>query len=170
MTQQIEVVGKAVYLEFRKATGSGSSATTQILLTPEARANSTISPGASTFTEPFNVQMAVYRRRISNYQPRKTWRFIAAGKSSTAVPTGAVSPAVSVNSAALTLLEFTNRTFEAMASDSWVLFKEPVVVEVTSEDMMSIRLGKTPYKVLGRVWRSRKFLGFPAEFYDKPTA
>lgn len=166
MTQQIEVVGKAVYLEFRKATSSGSSATTQILLTPEASANSTISPGASAFTEPFNVQMAVYRRRISNYQPRKTWRFIAAGKSSKTI----TASAASANSAALTLLEFTNRTFEQMAADSWVLFKEPVVVEVTAEDMLSIRLGKTPYKVLGRVWRSRKFLGFPAEFYDKPTA
>ena len=166
MTQQIEVVGKAVYLEFRKATSSGSSATTQILLTPEASANSTISPGASAFTEPFNVQMAVYRRRISNYQPRKTWRFIAAGKSSKTI----TASGASANSAALTLLEFTNRTFEQMAADSWVLFKEPVVVEVTAEDMLSIRLGKTPYKVLGRVWRSRKFLGFPAEFYDKPTA
>ena len=160
-TQQ-QVIGKAVYLEFRRTNPTGASATTQILITPEADGIATTTSGSA----PAVVQLAMFRRRISSYQPRKTWRFIAAGKSSrTVAPT-----ATSVNAAALSLIDFTNRTFEALASEGWKLFKDPIVVEVTKDDMQSVRLGKTPYKVLGRVWKSRKFLGFPAEFYEKPMA
>ncbi len=41
----------------------------------------------------------------------------------------------------------------------------PIIVEVASEDLDGIRLGKTPYKVLGRITRVRKALGFSQELF-----
>jgi hypothetical protein len=65
------------------------------------------------------------------------------------------------------LLSFADPLFTQLATNNWKLFKEPVVVEVTAEDLECVRTGKTPYKTLGRIWKARKFLGFPAEFIDK---
>jgi hypothetical protein len=153
MTTQLPTVGKAVYLEFRKG-----SMTTQVLFMPEGMASShTIVP------------LSMYRRRISEHAPRKTWRLIA-GTTTTAkmapVTSGAVSnPAAA--SMATTMLTFADPLFTQLSTNNWKLLKEPVVVEVTADDLECVRTGKTPYKALGRIWKARKFLGFPAEFIDK---
>jgi hypothetical protein len=47
----------------------------------------------------------------------------------------------------------------------WTLFKQPIAVEVTPEDMDDVRLGKTPYKILGRITRCRRTLGFGEELF-----
>jgi hypothetical protein len=39
---------------------------------------------------------------------------------------------------------------------------------VTAEDLEDSRMAKTPYKVLGRVWKVRKKMGFPKEFIVVP--
>lgn len=54
-----------------------------------------------------------------------------------------------------------NDYLAGLGRNNWKLYKQPIVVEVTPEDLEEIRKSKTPYKVLGRVWKSRKFLGFP---------
>ena len=145
-TNGIHVVGKAVYLEFRKGTS-----TTQVLLMPEGMASShSLAP------------LAMYRRRLSVIQPKKTWRQIASSVTSVSASAGGVR----TEQAAMNLLAFADTLFQGLVKNEWKLYKEPVVVEVTAEDLEDVRRAKTPYKTLGRVWKARKFLGFPKEYYD----
>ena len=107
MTTQLPTVGKAVYLEFRKG-----NMTTQVLFMPEGMAASHSL-----------VPLSMYRRRISEHAPRKTWRLIA-GTTTTAkiapVTSGAVSnPAAA--SIATTLLSFSDPLFTQLATNNWKL-------------------------------------------------
>jgi len=138
MTSQVNTVGKAVYLEFCKP-----GMTTQVLFMPQA-------VSASTAVVPFSM----YRRRISTVQPRKTWKLISG------------SVLVNADTAPLKPLEFTEGLFTSLALNGWKLRDQPIIVDVTPEDAECVRTMKTPYKALGRVWKVRKFLGFPADFID----
>ena len=51
-------------------------------------------------------------------------------------------------------------TFTQLNSYGYKLHKQPLVIEVAQEDLESIRLSKTPYKILGRITRVRRTLGF----------
>jgi hypothetical protein len=64
-------------------------------------------------------------------------------------------------------LEFTVTTLNQIVSYKYQIYKLPIVVEVASEDLDGIRLGKTPYKVLGRITRVRKALGFSDEVFTR---
>lgn len=134
-------VARAVYLEAVK-----SPATTQILIMPEGLTSSHVT-----------VPMTIYRRRISALAPRKTWKQIAATATTTST---AASPSVGSEA----ILHFAEPLFNGLAVNGWKLYKAPIVVEVTPEDLEEARMSKTPYRVLGRVWKSRKALGFPKEF------
>ena len=110
-TNGIHVVGKAVYLEFRKGTS-----TTQVLLMPEGMASShSLAP------------LAMYRRRLSVIQPKKTWRQIASSVTSVSASAGGVR----TEQAAMNLLAFADTLFQGLVKNEWKLYKEPVVVEVT---------------------------------------
>jgi hypothetical protein len=139
------VQGRAVYLEAVHPGG----AVTQVLIMPEGLTSAhAIAP------------LSMYRRRLTVMQPRKTWRHIGSSVSS--------ARAQELNSdnaeIASSMLTFLTPMFDGFVSNGWTIRKEPVFVEVTADDLEDSRQGKTPYKVFGRVWKARKFLGFPKEF------
>jgi len=139
------VVGHALYLELIKGIY-----TTQIVLTPE---------GISSSHK--KVPMGMYRRRLSTIQPKKQWKFAVAASSS--APVVGVTPP-SAHDVAQNYLRYWKTYLDGFAAQEWTLFGKPIIVEVTAEDLEDVRLAKTPYKVLGRVWKVRKALGFPKEF------
>lgn len=141
-TQSLVPAGKAVYLEFTKP-----AMTTQVLFMPEGFTSSHA-----------KVPFSMYRRRITTFQPRKTWKLVA-GLPSTI---GAMDEE--------SLLGFAEPLFTSLRANDWKLCKMPIVVEITAEDLECVRTGKTPYKALGRVWKARKFLGFPVEFIEAPPS
>jgi hypothetical protein len=51
-------------------------------------------------------------------------------------------------------------TLSQLNSYGYKLYKSPILVEVAQEDLEQIRLSKTPYKILGRITRVRRTLGF----------
>jgi hypothetical protein len=57
-------------------------------------------------------------------------------------------------------VSFTDSLFNQLVNNGWTVYKQPIVVEVTPEDLDDVRLGKTPYKILGRITRCRRTLGF----------
>lgn len=144
-----QVQGAAVYLEFVKP-----NVTTQILVMPE---------GMTTSHK--TVPMTVYRRRLSAMQPRKTWR---AGSSSTTstmeLAPGIARPPVTTTEVQDAMLSFIFPLMKSMISNGYKLYKAPVIVEVTAEDLECARNAKTPYKAMARVWKARKALGFPKEY------
>lgn len=139
------VQGRAVYIEATHPSG----AVTQVLIMPEGLTSAhAIAP------------LAMYRRRLTPMTPRKTWRHIASS-----ITTEKAKAAHSDNpEIASSILTFLTPMFDGFVANGWSIRKEPVFVEVTSDDLEDSRQGKTPYKVFGRVWKARKFLGFPKEF------
>lgn len=142
------VAGKAVYLEFVKGT-----MTTQLLIMPEGM---TQSRGL--------IPMTLFRRRISASAPRKTWKMTSAHKTSSSLR--AFAPEGNIVEG---MLAFVKPHIDSLRDNNWTPFKDPIVIEVTSEDLEQASHAKTPYKAIGRVLKVRKALGFPKELV-RPTA
>lgn len=157
-TNSTTIAGHAVYLEFRKG-----PMTTQVIVMPEGR-------GTSGHTIP----MTMYRRRLSPAQPRKTWKIFASAVSgpiapsmTTSLTTGSIPVPVDFKLEAARRLSFTDSLFTGLAANNWKLFKTPIVVEVEAKDLDEARAGKTPYKIIGRILKVRKSLGFPKELFGE---
>jgi len=148
------VVGKALYLELRRG-----GYTTQVLMTPEAMNLS----GKL-------VPMTCYKRRISASEPRKSWKQVSAGFTSEKdINTGTIFQ-MSTDHAIATVanrLQFVDNLFNQMISQGYTLYKSAIAVEVTHEDLDEIRMGKTPYKILGRITRCRRTLNFGEDLFEK---
>ena len=140
-----QVAGKALYLEFRKDTS-----TYQVIVTPD---------GISK--EGRYVPASIYRRQISESKPRKAWKvqtLPAIGLDSFGAFTR-LSPE-QAHEKSLLRLEYIYSTFSRLRDYGFALYKSPIIVETATEDMSDIAQSKTPYKVLGRITRVRRTLGF----------
>lgn len=154
------VVGHALYFEFVRTTATHNY-TTQLIITPEAE----VSNGNT-------VPVCVYRRRLATGALRKQWAQIRATRLASAyaaaIPAGTVMSSLSTSDknriVTDSMLNSIDKVFESLAKNSYTLFKVPVSVEVVATDMDDIAAGKTPYKLLGRIWKARKALGFPTEY------
>ena len=156
MTQtanNLEVVGRAVYLEFTKI-----GMTTQVIIMPE---------GMSTSHR--TVPMTMLRRKLSNARPRKTWTVTSSPVTSsllTAKYSPVASAGVSIETRSLVageMLKLVTPLLDNIMLNGWQLYKEPIVIEATAEDLELVRQGKTPYKTIGRINKVRKAMGFPKE-------
>jgi hypothetical protein len=149
------VIGRAVYLEMTKDT-----TVLQLLLMPEGYSKS------QRFTP-----MTCFRRRLTPAAPRKTWRMISAHTTSPAErvsTSGIVGDAERNKAIADKILRFLDPTFSSLSANNYKLSHDPIVVEVTTEDLDCSLTGKTPYKVLGRALKVRKAMGLPADVVPKP--
>jgi len=145
MSDKDKVVGKAMYMELRNGTQ-----TYQILITPD---------GISSTGK--NVPSMVFRRQISASQPRKGWKH--SGLPVTSVDEFGVFQKRTKEDAmrlGADRLVMVGSTFNQLATYGYIMYKQPLYVEVSAEDLDGIRAGKTPYKVLGRITRVRRSLGF----------
>jgi hypothetical protein len=64
-------------------------------------------------------------------------------------------------------ISFTDNLFAQLTSRGYTLYKQPIAVEVTTEDLEDIRVGKTPYKILGRITRCRRTLNFGEALFSE---
>jgi hypothetical protein len=141
-----KVIGKALYVELRTPTNQ----TYQMLITPDGVSSS----GRA-------VPSTMYRRQISKLKPRRAWKTY----SLPALPLNSFGVYETQNrddaaQAAETRMNYIATTITQLNSYSYKLYKTPIIVEVAQEDLESIRLSKTPYKILGRITRVRRSLGF----------
>jgi hypothetical protein len=156
-TNASTVVGRAVYCEFTK---NGGTRVVQLLIMPEGYN-----------TQKRLVPMTAFRRSLSVVQPRKSWRMLTAHATSpsarlTAAPPDATDE-VRHKATAEYLLKFLNTSISSLETNSYELKHDPIVVEVTAEDLDCSAASKTPYKVLGRVHKVRKAMGMPKDIVPK---
>jgi hypothetical protein len=145
MADKDKVVGKALYLELR----AGIS-TYQLLLTPDG-----ISSNGRA------VPATVYRRQISSVKPRRAWKtYSLPSLALNAFGTYEVADKEKALQSADSRIGYMATTLSQLKSYSYTLYKQPLLIEVSQEDLESIRLSKTPYKILGRITRVRRTLGF----------
>ena len=152
MAEKDKVIGKALYAEFR----SGVQ-TYQLMITPDG-----ITSGGKY------VPAMMYRRQVSSFRPRRAWKSYSL-PSVNVNEFGAFNPMPKEQAIenAKSRLEFTMATINQMVTLRYQIYKLPIVVEVALEDLDGIRLGRTPYKVLGRITRVRKALGFSDEVFTR---
>jgi hypothetical protein len=146
------IAGKALYLEFRHGPN-----TQQVILTPEGLTAS----GKA-------VPMTCYRRKINAVNPRKTWKQVSSSISSEKDALTGAFTQISKEHALLAshnILSFTDSLFNQLITQGWKLYMQPIVVEVTKEDLDDVRMSKTPYKILGRITRCRRTLKFGEELF-----
>jgi len=150
----VEVRGKALYLEFHN---TSLGRTFQLLIHPDG----TSSSGA-------HVPFGLFYRTLSTSYPKRPWKKTGV---STAIVKREVDP-VTLRLAPVTdtarLMDIVG-SYEKQASDilsqlvrqQYTLFKQPVVVEVSSVDFDELANGNTPYALFRRVMSARKTIGFP---------
>ena len=145
MADKDKVVGKALYLELRQG-----MSTYQLLLTPDG-----ISSNGRA------VPATVYRRQISSAKPRRAWKtYSLPSLPINAFGTYEATDKDNALQTADSRVGYMATTFSQLKSYGYTLYKQPLLIEVSQEDLESIRLSKTPYKVLGRITRVRRTLGF----------
>jgi hypothetical protein len=150
---QSKIIGKALYLELRNG-----NYTNQIILMPEG-----------TSAEGKYVPTTTYRRRISESTPRKTWRVMSSLFRSERTIDGTLVPLGREHALATVTdrLGYTKGLFDQLVSGGYSIYKQPITVEVTPEDLVDVYNAKTPYKVIARITRSRRALGFGEDLFVK---
>lgn len=150
MADKDKVIGKALYLEFR----SGAH-TYQTIITPD---------GVSS--EGRQVPSTMYRRQISRMKPRRAWKAYALPN----LPQDAIGGFKKLEVAdavdqAKSRANFLENIVTRLDGAAYRLYKSPIVVEVSQADLDEVRHHKTPYKILGRITRLRRQLGFGEDLF-----
>jgi hypothetical protein len=156
------LVGKALYTEFRK-----DGHTLQMIFTPEAM-----------FDDKY-VPATIWRRQISSWNPRRPWRaysqeWATLNERKDYRNANAGSPQTftdkdEANAYAVKGLLFIDRTFASLIDSDWTLYKEPVVIDFSREDLENTMKWDTPTALIRRITRSRKALGFDEALFDEPA-
>ena len=144
-----KVYGKALYLELEQP---GNASVLQLLLTPDMQ-----SPNGT------HVPLTLYRRRLTPKKPRAVWnaystydkpKFDVEGKFELIT---SKSDAIQIAKQRVT---FADKLFAQIIEHGYSLRKAPIVVEIGIDDLDDLCGHKTPYRILARVTRTRKVLGF----------
>ena len=144
-----KVFGKALYLELEQA---GSSSVLQILLTPDMKSPSGV-----------HVPLTLYRRRLTPSKPRATWNAYSTYDKPKTDVDGNFELFTSKSDAMVVAKQrvtFADKLFSQIIDHGYTLRKSPIVVEIGIDDLDDLCAHKTPYKILARVTRTRKVLGF----------
>lgn len=145
-TPNNKAIGKATYLELRRG-----SSTVQVIMTPEG-----------ITSEGKYVPFAMYRRQISASAPRRSWKAFSSGFRTERDASGQFVQLDQAHALATVdeRLTFVQSLFAQLITAGWQVYKQPITVEVSVEDLNDVRAGKTPYKILGRITRCRRTLDF----------
>lgn len=146
MTTSTEVRGTAIYLELVRHTADNAAVEycEQIIMIPEVSTTT----GAT-------IPTTSYVRRLTTISPRKQWKTLTSSPiSAHGVPTSSNKADIAHRS----LSGLNHRITRAQNSFN-AKFRAPIFVEITDEDLESVRSGKTPYKILGRINKCRKANG-----------
>jgi hypothetical protein len=154
MADKDKVVGKALYLELR----SGLYAL-QVLITPDGlNAQGRVVPAM------------LYRRQLSHSHPRRAWKHYSLGKANHSADGVFESmPLAAASDFADSRFAMIAPTVDQVHRFKYQVYKTPLAVEVTSDDLDTVVKGGTPYKILARITRSRKAAGF-GELIPSPSS
>lgn len=144
----LDVVGVGMYLEMRRSTAS-MSYVSQMIVMPE-------------ITRPdVAVPMTMLNRRLSQAAPKKTWsRFSSSSMSGKILG--------SANEIVQQMTGFIQSSMDRHVTAGYKSVGYPIFFEVTREDAFALRDLKTPYKIIGRINKGRKALGYPEELIPAP--
>lgn len=159
MDANTTVSGKALYLEL-----VNGDYTAQVLVVPEGITSKGSKQG-----------MALLRRTVSKWSPRKTWQqdnsFTYQSELQTKiVADGATSKFEQMDSedamaVALESLLNTHNLLDYLIPKEWTLRAKPIALEVSVADIDDLSNYATPAALMRRLTRSRKAAGFPDDLF-----
>lgn len=159
MSENQTLVGKALYLEFRKGVS-----TYQIIIAPESATGAVI-------TKP-----KVWSRQVSAATPRKQWTdsFANPAEQDLRKLPDATGKFEQQNIDEARIIGLNNIyevrwALDNLSKRDWELYKQPIVVEYSLEDKNAANDWKTPAALLRRIQRARLELGFPESYFAEPT-
>lgn len=154
-----DVAGKALYLEFRMAQYTYQTVVVPLTVIAD---NSAIVPLTSI------------RRRISVWHPRRNWGFDRSQiKNFPRDAYGAFEKgsAEERNSDLQSLSSgFYSTQYDNLVRQGWELYKTPLVVEFTFEELETVASGKMPVALYRRIERVRKNQGWAEELFTPELA
>lgn len=142
-----KAVGKALYLELRKG-----YRTAQIIVIP-GFAESSTSP---------SVPMQVLTRQISATHPRKSWKFYSSNVPTNIYKTDEVQLGISQT---VPFMQDIEHYFRGFADANWDLYKAPVAVELTYDDIREVSTHNTPQAFMRRLNRARVGAGYDESLF-----
>lgn len=154
-----DAAGKALYLEFRR-----EQYTYQMVVMPDTLAldGSTIIP-ATTMS-----------RRTSIWAQRRNWGFTSSGRGRVILERdpvagfSQVSPEIALEkSAEIYNALGLSSTFDSLFHKGWTLFRGPLVVEFSYNDIMVAYGSKTPNDLIRRIQRTRIADGWGESFFNE---
>jgi hypothetical protein len=159
MDANTTIAGKALYLEL-----INGDYTAQVLVVPEGITSKGSKQG-----------MALLRRTVSKWSPRKTWQQDNSFTHQTELQTkivadGATSKFEQMDSedalaVALESLLNTHNLLDYLIPKEWTLRGKPIALEVSVADIDDLGSYSTPAALMRRLTRSRKAAGFPDDLF-----
>lgn len=161
-TPDTQVVGKALYLEFRPTLEGvmDECRAMQFIIFPEAVVDAAVVP------------QKLFRRQLSDARPRATWRGTATNVTHTYgvgfepredVDLPNLDTPLNSDNIVTKRLQSPLFVLEQLMASNWKTYHKPIVVEVTAEDMRNVKNGKIPYKALNRILKSRPMYLYPKD-------
>jgi hypothetical protein len=149
-------VGKALYLEFRRNTS-----TYQLIITPAGKLNV---DGVEK-----EVDGVIFRRLVSESTPRSQWR-------TSRLRNTLRSEFITTTDQLLNdvndswMKSGINYQISSLGDTTkWSLYKQPVAVEASEEDLKDALTNSTPNALIKRIRKAREALGFDESFYASTT-
>lgn len=145
-----KTVGTSLYIEFRNP-----HFTTQVIIVPPVK-----NPVADTH-EP----MRVLTRRISHTSPRKAWRFYTSPARLDGLPTDNLRVATW---SAIPLIDDISSFLVGFTAGGWSIYKQPVAVELSTDDLADVNANSTPNALIRRILRARIEAGYEEALFASP--
>lgn len=142
-----KAIAKALYIELRKFTH-----TAQVLILPPIKLD-TGSPDP----------MRILSRQISSSHPRRSWRFYKSPVPTELYETSEIETAVHQ---VIPFVQDIEHYFRGFKNAGWDVFKTPLSVEVTYDDVKEVKEGNTPQALMRRLNRARVGANYPAELFE----
>jgi hypothetical protein len=148
------VLGKALYLEFRNLTN-----TYQLIITPEVMKED------GTVSRPHAL-----KRQLDPFHSRRNWTAIPDHDRKNVVTS---LPEMNIPDAAMYArerMQFIKGKLSTLHHQGWKLYKTPVAVEFSYEDLLTVDAGDSPAALIRRILKARTAAGFEDSLFNAPVA
>lgn len=142
-----ELAGKALYIEMRR-----DNYTSQVIIVPQV----------FNSTKGKTQKSKALTRQISSWSPRKQWSYY----SFKAVPM--IEKTTDTKRALQDISSMVSEMgpyFAGSVNGGWEIYKTPIVIELSNEDINDVWDAKTPNALMRRLLKARTEAGFPEELF-----
>lgn len=113
----------------------------------------------------------IMTRKISEMHPRRSWSKVTVRRDFNADPSmhEAYPTSAGVTELVTRVADEVGVFFTGLAAGRWTVVKEPVMVEMSFDDIRDIQSDKTPNALIRRIMKARAEAGYPSTIWPSKT-